>query len=183
MTTTPRQNPEDRVMVFIDGSNLYHRLRNFHQRTDLDYAKFVEKLAGGRRLIRTYYYGAQLDQVRDPERYRNQQSFHNNLGRIPRFELRLGQLVYPPASNAVPYEKGVDVRLATDMLLHAARGNCEVAILVSGDTDFVDMVQGVKDLGKNVEIALFDPRGSQALRRVADGVVEVDAPFLVDCWR
>ena len=183
MTSSLHQNPTDRVIVFIDGSNLFHRLREHHQRTDLDSGGFVTKLSGVRRLLRTYYYGAMLDQTREPDRYRGQQRFYANLERIPRFEMRLGQLVYPPSPGAPPYEKGVDVKLATDMLLHASRGNYEVAILVSGDTDFVDVIQGVKDLGKNVEIALFDPRGSQALRQVADEVIELNAEFLSGCWR
>ena len=173
----------ERVAVYIDGSNLYHSLQSFHQRTNLDYGRFASKLSEGRRLIRTYHYGAQLDQSKQPEEYRRQQTFLYNLQRIPRFELRLGRLVYPPAyPNAPTYEKGVDVKLATDMLLHASRENYDVAILVSGDTDFVDVVQGVKDLGKNVEIALFDPRGSRELRSVADDVIEITSTYLADCW-
>ena len=176
-----RQNPADRVMVFIDGSNVLNRLRDLGQRINLDYGKFVAKLAGERRLVRAYYYGARVDQTREPEQYRRQQGFYYNLEKIPRFELRMGRLVYPPSAGARPNEKGVDVKLATDMLLHASRDNYDVAVLVSGDTDFVDVVQGVKDLGKNVEIALFDPKGSQALRIVADQVIEIDIPFLEDC--
>ncbi len=106
------------------------------------------------------------------------------LARIPNFELKLGQLVYPPnPPGATPYEKGVDVRLATDMLVHAARNNYDTAILVSGDADFADMVQAVKDWGKNVKIVLFGRDGSRVLRDVADRIIEVDPSFLDDCWR
>ena len=34
----------DRVMIFIDGSNLYHSLKNFFKRTDIDIGKFSDKL-------------------------------------------------------------------------------------------------------------------------------------------
>ena len=183
MTTSPYRNAADRVMVFIDGSNLYHSLQTFQQRVDLDYGKFATKLSGERRLLRTYYYGARVDQARQPERYQGQQRFFDNLERLPRFELRLGQLLYSRSPEALPYEKGVDVRLTTDVLLHAARNTYDVAVLVSGDTDFVDLVQGVKDLGKNIEVVLFDPVGSQALRKVADEVIEAGSRFLGDCWR
>ena len=180
MTNNLYQNPNDRVTLFIDGSNLYHSLRTFHGRTNLDYGKFAAKVAGQRRLVRTYYYGARLDRNRQEEEYRRQQTFFYNLERISRFELRLTQLVY--RSNISPYEKGVDVKLATDMLLQAVRNNYDVAVLVSADTDYVEMIQGVKDLGKNVEIALFDPRGSRELRSVADDVIEIDSVYLADCW-
>ena len=190
MTTSQYHSPNDRVMLFIDGSNIYHRLRdnphlrNNHQPNDIDYGKFATKLAGQRRFVRSYYYGARLDQTRELDRYKSQQSFYNKLENIPRFELRLGQLRYPPNFPASPsYEKGVDIRLATDMLVHAFQNHYDVAILVSSDTDFVDVVQGVKNAGKNVEVALFGQLGSEALRKVADEVVEIDALFLNDCWR
>ena len=31
---------EEKVMIFIDGSNLYHSLRNHFKRTDLDIGRF-----------------------------------------------------------------------------------------------------------------------------------------------
>ncbi len=68
------------------------------------------------------------------------------------------------------------------MLVHAVRGNYDVAVLVSGDNDFAGALQAVKDLGKNVEVALFG-NGSHTLRDVADRVVALDAAFLADCWR
>ncbi|MBI2887603.1 MAG: NYN domain-containing protein [Chloroflexi bacterium] len=54
--------------------------------------------------------------------------------------------------------------------------------MVSGDNDFVGALQAIKDLGKNVEIALFGS-GSQHLRDVADRVVRIDSAFLQGCWQ
>ena len=173
----------DRVMIFIDGSNLYYSLQTHCARIDLDYGKFIGKLAGGRRLVRAYYYGARVDQSRQQQAFQSQQQFLDYLGRVPRLEMRMGRLVYRNWPDAAPVEKGVDIKIATDMLLHAARNTYDVAILVSGDTDFMDMVQGVKDLGKNVEVALFGGGGSRVLREVADEVITVDRSFLADCWR
>ena len=76
MTTSLYHNPNDRVMVFIDGSNLFNRIRGLNAHIQVDYGKFVAKLVGERRLVRSYYYAAQVDQNRDPEQYRRQQSFH-----------------------------------------------------------------------------------------------------------
>ena len=173
----------DRIMVFIDSSNLYHSLQNHCGRADLDYEKFSSKLAGNRRLVRTYYYGARIDRTKQPDLYREQQRFLGALENVPLFELRLGQLVYRNWPVEGPIEKGVDIKLATDMLIHASRDNYDVAILVSGDTDFVDMVQAVKDLGRNVEVVLFGSGTSRALRNVADRVIPVNERFLADCWR
>lgn len=176
----------DRVMVFIDGSNLYHSVKAFYQRTDVDFAKFCAKLSGpGRQLLRGYYYNAIVDQAQEPQRYAEQQRFFDRLRRVPRFEVKLGTLVYRGFPAVPPYEKGIDVRLATDMLVHAFRGNFDVAILVSGDNDFVDAVQAVKDLGRTVEVALFgnlDSNSSRKLRDTADDVIALASPFLEGCW-
>lgn len=174
----------DRLMVFIDGSNLYHSLRSHFGRSDLDFAKFVSCLKETRELRRTYYYGAQVDQALDPQGYKSQQRFLDSLNRVPYFEVRLGRLVYRNWPTSAPFEKGIDVRLATDMLTHAFRNNFDVALLVSADADFGDMLQAVKDLGKHVEVALFGAStSSRRLRDAADRVIPIDVAFLANCWR
>ena len=44
----------DRVMIFIDASNLYHSIKALFQRTDIDMGKLAEELLEKRRLIRVY---------------------------------------------------------------------------------------------------------------------------------
>ena len=174
---------DERVMVFIDGSNLYHSLRSDHGRTDLDFRAFALKLASGRHLIRTYYYNATVDNTKEAPRAQSQQRFFQKLRSLPATELRLGRLVYRDWPTSPPYEKGIDIKIATDMLSHAHRKNCDVAILVSGDTDFADALQEVKDCGVSVEVALFGPRySSQRLRDVADEVIVIDGSYLAGSW-
>ena len=180
-TTPEKETALNRVMVFIDGSNLYHSLRADYGRADIDFARFTAALCGpDRELIRSYYYNAQIDQTKDPEGYRGQQRFLDRLRRIDDLEVRLGALVYRPGG---PVEKGIDVRIATDMLVNASRGNYDAAILVSGDTDFADAVQAVKDFGRKAEIALFGPgTSSRKLRDVADRVVSLAPPYWDALW-
>lgn len=168
-------------MIFIDGANLFHSLEQVCGRTDLDYHKLCLALGARRNLRRTYYYNARVDQSRNPERYADQQRFFAYLHRVPNFAVKLGNLVYSPDSR--PRQKGVDVSLATDMLMHAFRGNYDTAILVSGDADFADAVQAVKDLGPNVEIALFGPGSSRVLRDIADEVIDLTPEYFENLWR
>jgi len=109
----------DRVMIYIDGSNVYHSLKSVFGYTNLDFEAFCKKLARRRQLVRVYYYNAPVDHTKEPERYKEQQTFFNRMRRIPYLEVRLGRLVYRnwPAERA--YEKGIDVKMATDMLTHA----------------------------------------------------------------
>lgn len=174
----------ERVMIFIDGSNLYHSLKENFKRTDIDMGKLAEKLLEKRRLIRVYYYNARVGRKEEPERYVRQQSFFDSITSTPYFELRLGRLVYQNWPHSPPYEKGVDIQLATDLLTHSYKNNFDVAVLVAGDNDYVGALQAVKDNGKNVEVALFGKeRTSKALRDVADRVVEIDGRFLRNCWK
>ena len=174
----------DRVMIFIDGSNLYHSLKNFFKRTDIDMGKFCNKLLEKRRLIRIYYYNARVGYKEEPERYRDQQKFFNSVTAVPYAELRLGRLVYNNWPSAPPYEKGVDIQLATDMITHSFKDNYDLAILVAGDNDYVGAIQSVKDNGKNVEVALFGKeRTSMQLRKVSDRVVIINARLLKGCWK
>ena len=174
----------DRVMIFIDGSNLYHSLKAYFNRTDLDIGKFGQKLLEKRRLIRIYYYNARVGRKEEPERYQHQQAFFNSVSAIPYSELRLGRLVYMNWPNSPPYEKGVDIQLTTDLLTHAYKNNYDVAILVAGDSDYVGAIQAVKDNGKNMEVALFGKeRTSKPLREVADKVVVLDGRYLRNCWK
>ena len=175
---------DDRVMVYIDGSNLYHSLRNTLGRIDLDFLAFARKLAGDRRFQRVYYYNASVDSTKEPDRHREQRQFFDALNKTDYLELRLGRLVYRNFPTSPPYEKGVDIKIATDMLVHGANGNYDVAVLVSGDTDFCDALQAIKNGGRLVEVALFEPaNSSQELRNVADRVIRLDQSYFADCWR
>jgi uncharacterized LabA/DUF88 family protein len=171
-------------MVFIDGSNLYHSLKNFFKRTDIDIGKLSNKLLDKRRLIRIYYYNAKVGFKEEPQRYKDQQAFFTSVSAIPYCELRLGRLVYINWPNSPPYEKGVDIQLATDMITHSFKDNYDVAVLVAGDNDFVGALQSVKDNGKNVEVALFGKESSsRQLRMVSDRVVTLNSRFFKGCWK
>lgn len=174
----------ERVMVFVDGSNLYHSLKNYFNRTDLDLGKFCRKIIQRRQLIRIYYYNAKVGQKQEPELYKTQEAFFASVSAIPYTELRLGRLVYTNWPSQPPYEKGTDVQLATDMITHSYKGNYDVAILVAGDNDFAGAVQAVKDNGKHVEVALFGKQGtSQQLRSSADMIIAITARLIKDCWK
>ena len=174
----------ERIMIFIDGSNLYHSLKSFFKRTDVDLGKFCQKLLEKRRLVRIYYYNARVGRKEEPDRYKDQEAFFSGVNAIPYTELRLGRLVYSNWPSSPPYEKGVDIQLATDMITHSYKNNYDVAILVAGDNDFVGALQAVKDNGRNVEVALFGKeRTSMQLRNVSDRIITLNARLLKGCWK
>jgi uncharacterized LabA/DUF88 family protein len=175
---------EELVAIFIDGSNFYRVLEANKGRHDLDFQKFALKLVGSRRLLRTYFYTAAVDQFKGLERYKEQQKFFYSLHRTPYLELRLGRLV---THGNEEVEKGVDVRLAIDMLKLAWARAYDTAVLVSHDGDFADAVLAVKEMGKHVECAGFMNQNTpnkiaDRLIQVADRVIALDGNFLDECW-
>ena len=171
--------PDERVVIFVDGSNLYHCLMEEFGRADLDFFRFGQALCEGRRLIRTYYYNAVVRREDGEERYQAQQRFFDSLRKVPYLDLRLGRL--ERRGNAV-VEKGIDVRVATDMLWQAHNNVYDTAILVSGDADYVPAVEAVKAIGKHVEVAFVTRGRSYDLQHAADRFVPLDPGKLGDCW-
>ena len=170
---------ERRVAIFIDGSNLYHALRNNFRRHDLNFAEFTGKLCGPRSLLRTYYYNVLQDVTQRPEGYRDQQEFLGILRKTPYLEVRLGGT---KMAQGVTVEKGIDIMLATDLLYFAWNDFYDVAVLVSGDSDFAYALQAVKNMGKHVEVAYFESGISKVLLDIADNRHLLDRSFFRSLW-
>jgi uncharacterized LabA/DUF88 family protein len=168
---------DDRVAIFIDGSNLYHSVKNNFGRHDLNFTELANKLSANRRLFRIYYYNVLQDPSQYPESYREQQDFLDALRKTPYLEIRLGT-----TKRALGVEKGIDVMIATDLLYFAWSGFYDVAILISGDADFAYAAQAVKNMGKHVEVAYFENGISKDLLDVADNRYLLDRAFFESVW-
>ena len=169
----------DRVMVFIDGSNLYHVLTQSCGRHDLQFDKFAMKLANGRDLKRTYYYNIRQESDTNPVVGAEQQKFLDSMYDTPYVEVRLG--IWKQRGE-IMVEKGVDVMLATDLITHAYKNHYDTAIVVSGDADFYPALQAVKDVGKHIEVAAFDMNLSAESGRVADVTIKFNKTYFTGLW-
>lgn len=74
----------------------------------------------------------------------------------------------------VPYQKGVDVAIVTELMSLGFEDAYDVAIIVSGDNDFVDAVNHMKSEGRRVWVASFSSRLGQDLMRSADKVIHLE---------
>jgi len=153
-------------MVFIDGSNLYHSLKSNFKSADLNMGRFCEWAASGSNLIKICYYNAPLFQKDNQKAYKKQQRFFESLRRIKRLELFLGRLEKRP--NNQKAEKGVDVKLAVDLVTNAFYGKYDIAIIVTNDADFVPAIKAVQEGGKAVYNVSFPKSRSFHLSKVCD---------------
>ena len=159
-----------RVMIFIDNSNILHSIQRFKKGLKIDYAKLIGLIKGNRELIRTYLFGSYLPEEKDKAL-----KFYNALLSHGDIEI-ISKPVKTREREGRQYriEKGVDVALVTYLLKHAFQNTFDIAVLVSGDEDYVDAVKVVKDLGKKVEIAAFKNSIAPELKKIADKFIPID---------
>ena len=87
-----------------------------------------------------------------------------------------------------PQEKGVDVRLALDVVSRARRREFNVAVIYSQDQDLCEVVQEVREISKQqdrwIKVACAYPHGPAATsRRGIDGTdwIQMDQTFYDAC--
>ena len=143
-----------RVIVFIDGQNLFHLAKSAWRALGSVAAPYtwpsydVEKLASalasrseGRRLAEIRFYTGVPDAGKEPWH-----GFWSN--KIRRMKGR-GIYVYAGRVSAGGQEKGVDVSLALDLVEATYEQRYEVAIIVSQDWDFGPAVQFAKRIAQS----------------------------------
>ncbi|MFA5000025.1 MAG: NYN domain-containing protein [Patescibacteria group bacterium] len=160
---------EIRVAIYIDGSNLYHKLKDLkiERTTEFDYFGLCNLLARKRVIVSyRYYVGAVRAKVGDSlsqsKRYGQQRLFNHleNQG----FRVKQGYLM---ENGEIFHEKGVDVKIAVDLLVGAYDDLYDVAILISSDTDLIPAIKKVRHLGKELEYVGFSHLPSFALQKNA----------------
>ena len=165
-----------RVAVFIDGSNLYHGMKHASGSARIDLHKLASRLARPDDLVAIYYYTAELPRAH--QHLGEQLKFLARVRATPQAVLRLGRL---EDRGGCLVEKGVDVMIALDMLEHAFLDDYDMAILVSGDGDFVDVVRAVRRHGKAVRNAYFKRGRSSALAQACRSFIRLTPDTLDEC--
>lgn len=155
-----------RVMIFIDGRNLFYSARDYgDEGVDIDMLELKQQLSDEQKLIRAYWYDSVNADTSDA-RHRFLDFLRTNGFRVVASESR--------GSDGDYEEKGSDIKLACEMLHLAHLDAYDIAILVSGDGDFSGAVQKTQDVGKIVNVASFDDYLSGDLNKVSDKTIELD---------
>ncbi len=165
------KNDKERVAVFIDGRNFYHGIRKFKEKSlDVKLQKIVNDLIDNRQLVTVYYYNAPLDKDYDPNTYKIHNEFLNVLKKIPKFKVILCDVSKIKKSEGFSYKvKGDDVYLAHDLLIGAFDNLYDTAIIISGDADFIPVINTIrKRFNKKVGNGFFRRTSSYKLRRACN---------------
>jgi len=168
------EQPYKRVMVFIDFRNIYNSCLNFAgtEKLRMDLFRLTQILVGSRDLVGAYVFDASMKGSMDLET----KKMHDKLSDIGFRVVNRESIV--KRDNGYE-QKEVDVSLACEMLEHALLNHFDIAIVVSGDRDFVPVMQKVQAAGKRVEVAAFENVYSDECKRTADVYYTLnDIPFL-----
>jgi len=149
----------ERVAIYIDGGNTYRKLKDFglpEEGKRFDFDAFARYLLGTRELVSKRYY---VGQVRNTDRtdkseelVRKQQIFLETL-RTASFDVKLGKIMYDSGRIR---EKGVDVKLAIDVVVGASDDLYDTAVVISSDTDLIPAIKYVVNgKKKNIEYIGF----------------------------
>ena len=173
---------KETVAVYIDGGNLYRRLKDFNipkNKNRFNYLAFIKYLVGDRGIVSKRYYIGTVKNVdgskKSEKMVRGQQKFLDGIEREG-FEIKRGKIMYDEGNIR---EKGVDVKLATDLISNAINNKYDMAILVSNDSDFVPAIKEVQKIGKQVWNINFPKRKSFHLNQICNKRITINTinPF------
>ena len=156
--------PELRVGIFVDVQNIFYAAKPFNAR--LDFEKLLELSVGKRRLIRAIAYVVQSTDV-------DQSNFISMLQQKS-YEVKRKDLRQRSDGSA----KGDwDMGMAIDIMRFVDK--LDVVVLVSGDGDFVPLVDLVKTLGPRVEVISFTYNTARDLINSADEHIPIEEALLL----
>ncbi len=160
----------ERVMFFIDARNILGGedfLKDSNIMFKFDYEKFLTYLNKYYIVRRGYYYdGAEHEKQRSEAKKR----FFNFLRKLG-ITLRLKEIDFKKFNHS---QKGVDIFLTADMISLAYEDAYDIAIILSGDGDYMALVDLVKSKGKKVWVVSFRSCLNPKLKDCADRVILID---------
>ncbi len=152
-------NGIDRVAIFIDGENIHYSAKHLNMR--LDYLKLCSKLAGNRRLVRSYFYTAVSNQSEGKIDFINFLKL-NGFSVVTR-EIKS----FNDGDHSTRNVRGsLDMEMAIDAL--EMSNKLDTVILCTGDGDFKPLVTALGRKGVHVEVCALREMTSTELIATAD---------------
>lgn len=155
-----------RVAIFIDVQNLYHSAKHlFKARVNFENA--IKYALSQRQLIRIFAYVVRSESIDPSAPITGEAAFFDALKGFG-VDLRIKDLqVYTDGFKKADW----DVGLAVDAIRLAP--SVDTIILMTGDGDFVPLVEYLQGHGKQVEVLAFSKSASSRLKEVADDFIDL----------
>ncbi len=148
-------NKEKKFLNYISQQKVSHQMRAKTRKHVEDILKTLEfKKESYRKAIQ-----------KQKRNYEGQKELLLELEETPFIEMKTTPL---KQSEGKIYQKGVDVMMAVDLVNLAHTGAYDVALILGGDTDFIESVKFIKGMGKIVVVAAFYSQKEPDLNTISD---------------
>jgi uncharacterized LabA/DUF88 family protein len=171
-----------RVILFVDGSNLYHSIKQLGVNPGkIDYHCLFKIISKNQFPIVRFYTAPKRAEQGKKQRAL-QQSFFESLKQNPNLSIHFGKLQLVHKKPFLSFrEKGVDVKLAVDLITTAKE--YDIGILISGDTDLVPAVEVATKKDKRIINAYFSMSSGKELRDKSGASFRITKEILKKCMR
>ena len=192
-----------KVMVFIDLHNFRINLQNLYSgwgqdAPRLDYLKLsseiVKKISiPNATLVKTYIFASKPEEkLLDLPNYASFYNWLKGIKNAPYLEVIEGSQVARRTNKEVEIdihnqttfttvEKGTDVNIAVNMISKAYTNAYDVAVLISGDTDYVPVIQQLNNIGKVVVLATLRNQNVNKYKGLYDQHINIHERLLDRC--
>jgi len=149
-----------RVAVLIDVQNLYHSAKNLHG-ARVNFGAILKIAVSNRNLIRAFAYVVKTKTGEEK----------------PFFEALIKLGIETRVRDLQEFFGGLkkadwDVGITVDAIRIAQ--SCDAIVLCSGDGDFLQLVEYLKNQGKRVEVVAFGKSSSAKLKESADEFIDLE---------
>lgn len=153
------KHKEQRVAVLIDVQNMYHSAKNLYK-AKVNFSAILKLAVSNRKLIRAFAYVVRT-------KTGEEKPFFEALAKLG-IETRVRDLqeFYGGMKKA-----DWDVGITVDAIKTAP--GVDVIVLISGDGDFIQLVEYLKNQGKRTEVAAFGKSASLRLKEIADEFIDL----------
>jgi len=153
------KHKEQRVGVFIDTQNLYHSARNLYK-ARVNFGAVLRDAVAGRKLVRAVAYVITTEAG-------DEKNFFEALTKLG-IEAKTKDLqVFHTGTKKGDW----DVGLTVDAIKMASR--LDSVVIISGDGDFIPLVEYLQTMGVQVEVVSFGKSTSSNLRETVDDFVDL----------
>jgi uncharacterized LabA/DUF88 family protein len=153
------KHKEQRVGVFIDTQNVYHSARNLYQ-ARVNFGAVLKDAVAGRKLVRAVAYVITTEAG-------DEKNFFEALSKLG-IETKTKDLqIFAGGAKKADW----DVGLAVDAIKMSPR--LDSVVIVSGDGDFIPLVEYLQTIGVQVEVVSFGKSTSGKLREAVDDFVDL----------
>lgn len=153
------KHKEQRVGVFIDTQNLYHSARNLYK-ARVNFGAVLKEAVAGRKLVRAVAYVITTEAG-------DEKNFFEALSKLG-IETKTKDLqIFAGGAKKADW----DVGLAVDAIKMSPR--LDSVVIISGDGDFIPLVEYLQTQGVQVEVVSFGKSTSGKLREAVDDFVDL----------